>query len=80
MLKNMDIKPFKIRYYLERKAPDFDSNMYDVLFVCKQAEMQFEENREIIILADEPKTYTLSYDEKPGIQAIANKYPDKKPP
>lgn len=77
MLKKMEIKPFKIRYYLERKDPDFDSKMHDVLLVYKQVEMQFDENGEITIPSDSPMTYTLSYDEKPGIQAIANKYPDK---
>ena len=77
MLKKMEIKPFKIKYYLERKDPDFDSKMHDVLLVYKQVEMQFDENGKIIIPDGGSMTYTLSYDEKPGIQAIANKYPDK---
>lgn len=78
-LKKMDIKPFKIKYYLERKDPDFESKMHEVLLVYKQVEMQFDENGDIIIPEDGHMTHTISYDEKPGIQAIANKYPDHNP-
>lgn len=78
-LKNMDIKPFKIKYYLERKDPDFEEKMHDVLLVYKQVEMQFDENGHIIVPEGGHMTHTLSYDEKPGIQAVANKYPDHNP-
>ncbi len=78
-LKSMDIKPFKIKYYLEKKDPDFEEKMHDVLPVYKQVEMQFDENGSIIIPEDGHMTHTLSYDEKPGIQAVANKYPDHNP-
>lgn len=78
-LKKMDIKPFKIKYYLERKDPDFENKMHEVLMVYKQVEMQFDENGGIIIPEDGHMTHTISYDEKPGIQAIANKYPDHNP-
>ena len=78
-LKKMDIKPFKIKYYLERKDPDFENKMQEVLLVYKQVEMQFDENGSIIIPEDGHITHTISYDEKPGIQAIANKYPDHNP-
>ena len=75
----MDIKPFKIKYYLEKKDPDFEEKMHDVLLVYKQVEMQIDENGSIIIPEDGHMTHTLSYDEKPGIQAVANKYPDHNP-
>lgn len=78
-LKKMDIKPFKIKYYLERKAPDFENKMHDVLLVYKQVEMQFDENGSIMVPEDGHMTHTLSYDEKSGIQAVANKYPDHAP-
>lgn len=78
-LKQMDIKPFKIRYYLERKDPDFENKMHNVLLVYKQVQMQFDENGGIIIPEDGHMTHTVSYDEKPGIQATANKYPDHNP-
>ena len=78
-LKKMDLKPFKIKYYLERKDPDFDNKMHEVLLVYKQVEMQCDDNGEIIIPDDGHLTHTISYDEKPGIQAIDNKYPDHNP-
>lgn len=78
-LKQMDIKPFKIRYYPERKDPDFENKMHNVLLVYKQVQMQFDENGGIIIPEDGHMTHTISYDEKPGIQATANKYPDHNP-
>ena len=45
----MDIKPFKIKYYLERKDPDFGNKMHDVLLVYKQVEMQLDDNGTITI-------------------------------
>ncbi len=78
-LKKMDIKPFKIKYYLERKDPDFENKMHDVLLVYKQVEMQLDDDGNIIIPDSGHLTHTVSYDEKPGIQAIANKYPDHNP-
>ena len=78
-LKKMDIKPFKIKYYLERKDPDFDNKMHDVLLVYKQVEMQLDDNGTITIPDSGHMTHTVSYDEKPGIQAVANKYPDHNP-
>ena len=48
-LKKMDIKPFRIKYYLERKDPDFENKMHDVLLVYKQVEMQFGIDGNIII-------------------------------
>ena len=75
----MDIKPFKIKYYLERKDPEFEDKMHEVLMVYKQVEMQFDEDGNIFIPEDKPMTHTISYDEKPGIQAISNKHPDYNP-
>ncbi len=79
LLQQSDIKPFKIKYYCEKRDPDFDSKMHDVLMVYRQVEMQFDEAGNIIIPEDGPFTVTLSYDEKPGIQAIANTTDDLRP-
>ena len=79
LLKTSDIKPFKIKYYLEKREPDFEQKMHDVLVVYKQVSLQFDEEGNIIIPADGIKKVTLSYDEKPGIQAIGNTCPDLKP-
>lgn len=72
ILNDADIKPHKIRYYLEKRDPEFEKKMDDVLIVYKQIEMQFETN-------EETGTITISYDEKPGIQAIGNVADDLPP-
>lgn len=79
ILDSADIKPFRIRYYCERRDPDFESKMHDVLFVYKQIEMFFDENGELYIPAGEQDIHTISYDEKPGIQAISVTSPDLRP-
>ena len=70
ILAEADIKPHKITYYCENRDPDFDSKMHNVLLVYKQLEMQFDEAGKLIVSDDTP-VHVLSYDEKPGIQAIA---------
>ena len=79
ILESNEIKPNKMNYYLVKKDPDFQSKMHDVLVVYKQVEMCFDEDGSIIIDMDMPKTVTISYDEKPGIQALKNIAPDLPP-
>ena len=80
ILEEADIKPNKITYYCENRDPDFDQKMHNVLLVYKQLSMQFDENGNFIaITEDEPAVHTISYDEKPGIQAIANTTEDLLP-
>ena len=83
ILDEADIKPHKITYYCENRDPDFDSKMHNVLLVYKQLEMQFDESGKVIVSDDTP-VHVLSYDEKPGIQAIAtisdDLMPDEKHP
>jgi transposase len=72
ILDESDIKPHRIRYYLERRDPDFDRKMQEVLMVY----------REVSILADESRpdpVYTVSVDEKPGVQALGSTAPDLSP-
>jgi transposase len=78
-LKEQDIKPFKIKYYCEKRDPDFESKMHEVLPVYKQIEMKFDENGTLIVPDDYKLTITVSYDEKPGIQAISNTASDLRP-
>ena len=78
ILDKADIKPHKITYYCENRDPDFDSKMHNVLLVYKQLEMQFDESGKLIISEDTP-IHVLSYDEKPGIQAIATTGEDRPP-
>lgn len=53
--------------------------MHQVLVVYKQIEMLFDENGELYIPSGEQDVHTVSYDEKPGIQAIAATAPDLPP-
>ena len=79
ILQKSDIKPFKIKYYCEKRDPDFETKMHDVLLVYKQVSMQFDEDGNIIIPENEPMVHTVSCDEKPGIQAIATTGDDLRP-
>jgi len=78
ILERAQIKPHKIRYYCERRDSAFEAKMHDVLVAYKQVEMQCDEKGRIIP-SDGKKVNTISYDEKPGIQAIATTSPDRMP-
>ena len=78
ILDSVEIKPHKIRYYCDKRDPEFDQKMHEVLVVYKQIEMQFDEDGNLLPFED-VKINTISYDEKPGIQAIANTSPDRMP-
>jgi transposase len=73
VLNGQPVKPHKIRYYLERRDPAFDARKAEVLDVYAAAEML-----RAMPPADRPVA-VLSYDEKPGIQAIATTAPDLPP-
>lgn len=79
ILDAAQIKPFRIQYYCENRDSDFDSKMHQILVVYKQIELLFDENGELLIPAGEQDVHTVSYDEKPGIQAIATTSPDLNP-
>jgi transposase len=72
ILSEAEVKPHKVRYYLEKRDPDFDTKMRDVLLVYKQLEIEFESE----VKSD---VAVLSYDEKPGMQAIKGVAPDLAP-
>lgn len=73
VLNSQPVKPHKVRYYLQRRDPNFEARKAEVLAVYAAAEMLRE-----IPEADRPVA-VLSYDEKPGIQAIATTAPDLPP-
>ena len=67
-----EIKPFRNKYYCENCDPDFDSKMHNVLLVYKQLSMEFDEDGHLIPWDESGEVaHVLSYDEKPGIKAIA---------
>ena len=69
-----EVKPHKIRYYLERRDPEFEPKMAEVLCVYREVEM-----RRAAGGAGEAALAVVSYDEKPGIQAIGSTTPDLRP-
>jgi|ERR1022692_269680 transposase len=77
ILTQSEVRPHKIRYYVERRDPEFDSKMVEVLHVYKEVEIV---NAELVQgTLKEPLVVTISYDEKPGIQALARTAPDRPP-
>jgi len=72
ILAKAQIKPHKTTYFLEKRDEHFEEKMAQVLFVYKEVQqMNNGEERE--------RKTTISYDEKPGIQAIGNVAPDLAP-
>ena len=49
ILRRSEIKPFKIKYYYEKRDPEFEQKMYDVLLVYKQISLQFNEDGRVAI-------------------------------
>ena len=74
ILRANQVQPHRIQYYLERRDPEFDTRMVQVLHVYKEVEIWREKGVPPPDLAA-----VLSYDEKPGIQAIQNTAPDLPP-
>jgi len=70
------IKPHKIQYYLERRDPQFKEKMREVLLVYQEVALQKAAHA---AGADNSQIITVSVDEKPGVQAIANTAPDLPP-
>lgn len=71
ILDAAQIKPFRIQYYCENRDPEFESKMQQVLLIYKQIEMLFDETGSLYIPSGFQDIHTVSYDEKPGIQATA---------
>jgi len=69
------LKPHKIKYYLERRDPDFEEKMREVLMVYKEVNLQNDTDTR----AGSAQIVTVSADEKPGVQAIKNIAPDLPP-
>jgi len=77
ILRQGELRPHKIRYYVERRDPAFETKMVPVLHVYKEVQIVNE------YLGDaagrQLGMVTISYDEKPGIQALAVTTPDLPP-
>ena len=72
ILDAQDVKPHKVRYYLERRDPDFAPKMAAVLCVYRQVKLLKKKKPSDAVAV-------VSYDEKPGVQAIGTTAPDLPP-
>ncbi len=68
------IKPHKVDYYLERRDAEFEEKMAQVLCVYQEVALLKSTEEDVSDMVA-----ILSYDEKPGIQAIGNTAPDLPP-
>ena len=76
ILGEQPLQPHRVTYYLERRDPDFEAKMREVLLVYQQVELA---NRQPPADSSLRPVITVSVDEKPGVQAIANTAPDLPP-
>src|SRR6201981_2504814 len=83
ILGQEDIKPHKVRYYLERRDAEFEQKMAQVLGVYREVQIlkkaAAEETKKKTSKTSRKPVAIVSYDEKPGIQAIATTSPDLPP-
>ena len=77
ILDRQAVKAHKVGYYLERRDPEFEQKMAEVLCVYREVAI-LKEAAAAQKAPDEPVA-VVSYDEKPGIQAIATTAPDLPP-
>src|ERR1035438_10433506 len=76
ILAAQPLHPEKVRYYLERRDSNFEAVMRKVLIVYQDVELQ---NAMRAAGMTASSVITVSVDEKPGVQAIANTAPDLPP-
>src|SRR5450432_723086 len=76
ILAEQPLHPEKVKYYLERRDPDFEAGMRKVLIVYQDVALQ---NARRAAGETTSNIITVSVDEKPGVQAIANTAPDLPP-
>ena len=77
ILNREEIKPHRVRYYLECRDTEFEQKMAEVLCVYREVEIL----KRTAAKSKKPRkpVAIISYDEKPGIQAIATTAPDLPP-
>ena len=84
ILSRAQLRPHKIEYYLEKRDPEFEQKMAQVLVVYKLVELAHKQVQARAQSGQapapvEPLTVFVCYDEKPGIQAIGGVAPDLAP-
>jgi transposase len=79
ILGQEEIKPHKVRYYLERRDAEFEQKMAEVLCVYREVQVLKKAAAKAKSKKLRKPVAIVSYDEKPGIQAIATTSPDLPP-
>jgi hypothetical protein len=80
-----EVKPHKVRYHLERRDAEFEQKMAEVLCVYREVQVlkkaAAKAKNKAKKKSEKPRkpAAIVSYDEKPGIQAIATTSPDLPP-
>lgn len=76
ILDTHELKPHRVRYYLEQRDAQFERKMAEVLMVYRDVALYradaTHDRRPVPV-------YTVSVDEKPGVQALATTAPDLPP-
>jgi transposase len=67
ILDSHDLKPHRVRYYLQRRDTDFERKMTQVLMVYRDVNLY---RADAAHDARPSPVYTVSVDEKPGVQAL----------
>jgi len=75
ILNEQNLKRHQIRYYLEKRDPDFDRKMKEVLLIYQEVALYTTGTAQ----KTQTPIYTVSVDEKPGVQAIGLTAPDLPP-
>lgn len=70
------LKPHRVRYYLEQRDTQFERKMAEVLMVYRDVSLY---RADAVHDARPQAIYTVSVDEKPGVQALALTAPDLPP-
>jgi transposase len=75
ILAAQELHPERVQYYPEKRDPEFEAKMKDILLVYQEVALQNERQAD----GATARTITVSVDEKPGLQALANTAPDLPP-
>ena len=73
ILNEHELRPHRVRSYLERRDPDFERKMVEVRMVYREGSRSADDG------ASGPGVYRVSVDEKPGVQALGLRAPDLPP-
>ena len=76
ILDAQQLKPHRVRYYLERRDAQFERKMAEVLMVYRDVNLY---RAEAVHDRRPAPIYTVSVDEKPGVQALGTTAPDRPP-